>query len=68
MSPVKEPVAIVGSSCRFPGGATSPSKMRDLLVQVRDLRQKIPPDRFQLESFFHKDGSHHGSTNVSKAY
>ncbi|KAL4976935.1 hypothetical protein BDW66DRAFT_166095 [Aspergillus desertorum] len=63
-----EPIAIVGSGCRFPGGANSPSELWKLLQQPRDVCQAIPPDRFDTTAFYHPDGSHHGTTNVQHAY
>ncbi|KAL4974207.1 ketoacyl-synt-domain-containing protein [Aspergillus desertorum] len=63
-----EPIAIVGSGCRFPGGANSPSALWKLLQQPRDVCQVIPPDRFDTTAFYHSDGSHHGTTNVQHAY
>ncbi|KAL4881198.1 hypothetical protein BJY04DRAFT_218375 [Aspergillus karnatakaensis] len=64
----REPVAIVGSSCRFPGGATSPSKLWELLEKPRDVVQEIPASRFNTKAFYHPDSQHHGSTNVKHAY
>lgn len=55
-----EPIAIVGSSCRLPGGATSPSRLWDLLETPRDVVQKIPASRFNTEQFYHADSQHHG--------
>ncbi|KAE9582221.1 Lovastatin nonaketide synthase mokA [Colletotrichum fructicola] len=63
-----EPVAIVGSACRFPGGVDSPSKFWKLLQQPGDLRSEIPKERFSAEKFFHPDGMHHGSTNTRYGY
>ncbi|KAM3425140.1 hypothetical protein BST61_g7101 [Cercospora zeina] len=64
-----EPIAVVGSSCRFPGGASSPSKLWRLLEKPRDVLADIPKDRLGLGAFYHEDGEHHGSTNVvPKAY
>lgn len=64
-----EPIAVVGSSCRFPGGASSPSKLWDLLKNPKDVLSDIPKDRLGLGAFYHEDGEHHGSTNVvAKAY
>lgn len=64
-----EPIAVVGSSCRFPGGASSPSKLWELLRDPRDVLIDIPKDRLGLGAFYHEDGEHHGSTNVvAKAY
>ena len=55
-----EPIAIVGSSCRFPGGANTPSKLWELLKEPRDLLEEIPPSRFYPNGFYHPDGEHHG--------
>ncbi|KXS94985.1 hypothetical protein AC578_9486, partial [Pseudocercospora eumusae] len=64
-----EPIAVVGSSCRFPGGASSPSKLWRLLKNPRDVLSTIPKDRLGLGAFYHEDGEHHGSTNVvAKGY
>ncbi|MBE3043705.1 hypothetical protein IMZ48_14265 [Candidatus Bathyarchaeota archaeon] len=40
-----EPIAIVGSACRFPGDSTPPSKLWDLLREPRDVLQEIPDSR-----------------------
>ena len=66
--PPFEPIAIVGSGCRFAGDATLPSKLWDLLLHPRDVSKKIPQSRFNADGFFHKDGKHHGATNVSHSY
>ncbi|PWY94774.1 polyketide synthase [Aspergillus sclerotioniger CBS 115572] len=66
---LEEPIAIIGSSCRFPGGASSPSKLWDLLHDPRDVLKEFDPDRMNLKRFYHTDGEHHGSTNVTnKSY
>ncbi|PYI09963.1 hybrid PKS-NRPS [Aspergillus sclerotiicarbonarius CBS 121057] len=59
-----EPIAVVGSACRFPGGATSTSKLWQLLRQPTDVLSHFPPDRLNLDRFYHPDGEHHGSTDV----
>lgn len=63
-----EPIAIVGSGCRFPGGASSPSALWKLLESPRDVGIEIPPDRFDATAFYHPDGSHHGTSNVLRSY
>jgi hybrid polyketide synthase/nonribosomal peptide synthetase ACE1 len=68
MASSPEPIAIVGSGCRFPGGSNSPSALWKLLEKPRDVCGDIPPSRFDVRSFYHKDGSHHGTTNVQRAY
>ena len=64
----QEPIAIIGSGCRFPGDSSSPSKLWSLLKQPRDLRTEIPPSRFDPEGFYHPDNSHHGTSNVRHSY
>ncbi|KAM7189008.1 hypothetical protein V8F20_010311 [Naviculisporaceae sp. PSN 640] len=66
--PDHEPIAIIGSGCRLPGGASSPSKLWDILRKPRDLLRKIDIDRFNTNGFYHPDGRHHGTSNVQHAY
>lgn len=42
------PIAVVGMSCRFPGGATSPQSYWDLLRSGRDAVSRFPEDRRAL--------------------
>ncbi|KAI0486471.1 hypothetical protein F4859DRAFT_528204, partial [Xylaria cf. heliscus] len=63
-----EPVAIIGTACRLPGGATSPSKLWSLLCEPPDLSRRIPKDRFDPHGFYHPNAAHHGTTNVTNAY
>ncbi|KAL7624690.1 hypothetical protein AAE478_006260 [Parahypoxylon ruwenzoriense] len=66
--PLSEPIAVVGSGCRFAGDATSPSKLWDVLCEAPDLSRKVPYERFNADAFFHPDGEHHGTTNSVDAY
>ena len=63
-----EPIAIVGSGCRFPGGASSPSRLWELLQNPRDVLSAIPNTRFNAKAFYHSDGLHHGTSNVQHSY
>lgn len=63
-----EPIAVVGSGCRFPGGATSPSKLWDVLQTPPDLSREMPLDRFSVDRYFHPDNMHHGTSNVRHSY
>lgn len=67
---IEEPIAVVGMSCRFPGGASSPSKLWDLLKEPRDVLGEFDgPETLNLKRFYHRDGDVHGSTDVqNKAY
>ncbi|GAW22514.1 hypothetical protein ANO14919_120510 [Xylariales sp. No.14919] len=62
------PIAIIGSACRFPGGASSPSKLWQLIEEPCDLRREIPPDRFNVERFYHESGLRRGTSNIKDAY
>ena len=69
MRDVKEPIAIVGSACRLPGGSSSPSKLWALLSEPRDVLSDFPSDRLNLSRFHSINGEHHGSTDVeNKSY
>ncbi|KAJ4168936.1 Hybrid PKS-NRPS synthetase luc5 [Fusarium falciforme] len=67
-SSTREPIAIVGTACRFPGGANTPSKLWDLLCEKRDVQTPIPPERFNPDAFYHRNGEKSGCTDVKKAY
>ncbi|KAJ5116056.1 Nonribosomal peptide synthetase [Penicillium angulare] len=63
-----EPIAIIGSSCRFPGGASTPSKLWKLLHSPRDVLCPIPAERFDPAGFYHQNGEHHGTSDVRHSY
>jgi hybrid polyketide synthase / nonribosomal peptide synthetase ACE1 len=63
-----EPIAVVGSACRFPGQSNTPSKLWELLKAPRDLLKTIPADRFNAEAWYHPDNAHHGTSNVTQSY
>ncbi|KAM7200662.1 acyl transferase/acyl hydrolase/lysophospholipase [Naviculisporaceae sp. PSN 640] len=63
-----EPIAIIGTACRFPGGCSSPSKLWDLYKQPRDVLTEIPTSRFNAAKFYHPDPSHPGTSNVRHSY
>lgn len=67
-SQYREPIAIVGSGCRFPGSASSPSRLWRLLHHPVDILSKIPVERFNTTGVYHPNGMHHGSTNVCESY
>ena len=65
---MNEPIAVVGTACRLPG-ASSPSKLWDLLREPRDVLSEFPPERFALSNFYHPASENHGSSVVNnKAY
>ncbi|KAK5635444.1 hypothetical protein RRF57_011156 [Xylaria bambusicola] len=68
MAPAREPIAIVGTGCRFPGQCDSPSKLWELLRKPRDLLKEIPTERFSMKAFYHPQNHHHGTSNVQHSY
>ncbi|HZU68918.1 MAG TPA: type I polyketide synthase [Ktedonobacteraceae bacterium] len=57
-----EPIAIIGMSCRFPGGANSPEAFWKLLVEGRDAITEVPPDRYDINEFYDPDIDAPGKT------
>lgn len=50
-----EPIAIIGMSFKFPGGAETSDEFWKLLVEKRNVASKVPEDRFNADAFWHPD-------------
>jgi acyl transferase domain-containing protein/NADPH:quinone reductase-like Zn-dependent oxidoreductase/SAM-dependent methyltransferase/short-subunit dehydrogenase/acyl carrier protein len=48
----KDPIAIIGIGCRFPGGVYDTESFWKLLVEGREAVVDVPPDRWNIERFF----------------
>ncbi|KAI1502213.1 hypothetical protein F5X99DRAFT_427602 [Biscogniauxia marginata] len=57
-------IAIIGMACRFPGDATSPSKLWDLCADGRSAWSEIPQDRFDAKSLYDANSEKAGRSNV----
>ena len=63
-SSLQSKIAIVGMSCRFPGGANDTDKYWDLLESGRDVHERVPADRFDIETHFDPTGQKINATHT----
>ncbi|RMZ83864.1 hypothetical protein DV737_g1487, partial [Chaetothyriales sp. CBS 132003] len=54
--PQNSKLAVVGMACRMPGGADTPQRFWELLVEGRDTHSIISSDRFDLDAHFDPSG------------
>ncbi|ROT34557.1 putative polyketide synthase [Sodiomyces alkalinus F11] len=55
-SPGQSKLAVVGMSCRLPGGATSNEKFWEILEKGLDVSRQIPADRFDISTHYDPEG------------
>ena len=51
----REPIAIVGMGCRFPGNANSPEAFWQLLRDGVDTISEVPPQRWDKDKYYNSD-------------
>ncbi|HEU4534077.1 MAG TPA: type I polyketide synthase, partial [Polyangiaceae bacterium] len=60
----REPIAIVGLACRFPGGADSPEGFWRLLEAGADTVTEVPAERWDVEQYYDPRPGAPGKTHV----
>lgn len=63
----QEPIAIIGLSGKYPGGADSPEELWELLVNGTDTVSDIPEERWKHRVFFDEQHDVPGKTNTMSA-
>ncbi|MBV9689307.1 MAG: type I polyketide synthase [Ktedonobacteraceae bacterium] len=63
---VREPLAIIGIGCHFPGGATSPQAFWELLCSGIDATREVPADRWDIRKFYDPDLRKSGKMNAAR--
>ena len=62
----KEPIAIVGMGCRFPGNASSPFKLWELLITKKNSIRTVPKERWDERRFYSSNSSKPGKMHARK--
>ena len=65
-SSLQEPIAIIGSACRFPGGAQNAEAFWQLLSNQVDAVTPVPEGRWGNGSYYDKDPDAPGKTYTTR--
>ncbi|MCJ1383523.1 hypothetical protein MMC17_006637 [Xylographa soralifera] len=63
-----EPIAIVGMSCKFPGDATNPEKLWEMLAEGRSAWSEVPSSRFNSKGIYHPNSQKLSTTHIKGAH
>lgn len=62
----KEPIAIIGIGCRFPGGASNPTRFWELLCSGKDAIIEVPKNRWDIRKFYDENADRPGKMYVKE--
>ena len=65
---LREPIAIIGMGCRFPGGVRTPDDFWGLLNSGRDVLRDIPGDRWDIDEHYSPEVAAPGKIYVRQGY
>ncbi|KAL3303878.1 putative polyketide synthase [Colletotrichum asianum] len=63
-----EDIAIIGMACRFPGDATTPEKLWQMMVNKESAWSEFPKDRLNIDGYYHPSGDRQGSISFKGAH
>jgi acyl transferase domain-containing protein/NADPH:quinone reductase-like Zn-dependent oxidoreductase/SAM-dependent methyltransferase/acyl carrier protein len=63
----KDPIAIIGIGCRFPGGVNDVDSFWKLLAEAREAVTDVPADRWNIEHFFDTEPGLPGKSIAKRA-
>lgn len=64
----REPIAIIGMGCRYPGDVRTPEEFWELLTSGRDILRDIPGDRWDVDAHFDPEMTAPGKMYVRQGY
>lgn len=64
---MREPIAIIGVACRFPGDADTPTALWELMMQERDCISEIPATRWNINQYYDPNPDVEGKMYVREA-
>ncbi|KAF2167841.1 hypothetical protein M409DRAFT_53800 [Zasmidium cellare ATCC 36951] len=63
-----EPIAIVGTSCRLPGEASTLEGFQSMLENARRVDGEVPKSRWNAEKFYHPNSDRKGTINNTRGF
>ncbi len=64
----RDPIAVVGMGCRYPGNVKTPDQFWDLLSSGRDILRDIPGERWDVEAHYDPEVTVPGKMYVRQGY